>query len=143
MGIVLFIDKLLDKIGIEWRNIVFRKKSRSCGENIAIYGKIYHVNPNVYAGNNVKIYQGVTLGALSTRMGQQLSGVKRHPTIEDNVTIYSNASILGGETVIGAGSIIGGSAFIIESVPPNTRVSVKNPELTFKSPRNSSSNWDI
>lgn len=94
-------------------------------------------------GNNVKIYQGVTLGALSTRMGQQLSGVKRHPTIEDNVTIYSNASILGGETVIGAGSIIGGSAFIIESVPPNTRVSVKNPELTFKSPRNSSSNWDI
>lgn len=59
MGIVLFIDKLLDKIGIEWRNIVFRKKSRSCGENIAIYGKIYHVNPNVYAGNNVKIYPGV------------------------------------------------------------------------------------
>lgn len=94
-------------------------------------------------GNNVKIYQGVTLGALSTRMGQQLSGIKRHPTIEDNVTIYSNASILGGETVIGSGSIIGGSAFIIESVPANTRVSVKNPELTFKGPTNVVSNWDI
>ncbi len=83
-------------------------------------------------GNNVKIYQGVTLGALSTRKGQLLTGVKRHPTIEDNVTIYSNASILGGETVVGAHSTIGGSAFITESVPPYTRVSIKNPELTFK-----------
>ncbi|MBR1798107.1 MAG: serine acetyltransferase [Clostridiales bacterium] len=83
-------------------------------------------------GNNVKIYQGVTLGALSTRKGQLLSGVKRHPTIRDNVTIYSNASILGGETVIGANSTIGGNSFITESVPPNTRVSIKNFELSFK-----------
>jgi len=83
-------------------------------------------------GNNVKIYQGVTLGALSTRKGQLLTGVKRHPTIGDNVTIYSNASILGGDTVIGEHSTIGGSAFITESVPPYTRVSIKNPELTFK-----------
>lgn len=94
-------------------------------------------------GNNVKVYQGVTLGALSTRKGQQLSGVKRHPTIEDNVTIYSGSSILGGETVIGANSIIGGNAFIIESVPANTRVSVKAPELTFKGPKKSESGWDI
>jgi len=83
-------------------------------------------------GNNVKIYQGVTLGALSTRKGQLLSGVKRHPTIGDNVTIYSNASILGGDTVIGEHSTIGGSSFITESVPPYTKVSIKNPELTFK-----------
>ncbi len=82
-------------------------------------------------GNNVKIYQGVTLGALSTRSGQLLRDVKRHPTIEDNVTIYSSASILGGETVIGKGSVIGGNAFITESVPAGTRVSVKNPELSF------------
>lgn len=82
-------------------------------------------------GNNVKIYQGVTLGALSTRSGQLLRDIKRHPTIEDNVTIYSSASILGGETVIGKGSVIGGNAFITESVPPGTRVSVKNPELKF------------
>lgn len=84
-------------------------------------------------GNNVKIYQGVTLGALSTRSGQLLRDVKRHPTIEDNVTIYSNASILGGETVIGKGSIIGGSAFITESIAPGTRVSVSNPELIYTS----------
>ena len=82
-------------------------------------------------GNNVKIYQGVTLGALSTRSGQLLRDIKRHPTIEDNVTIYSSASILGGETVIGKGSVIGGNAFITSSVPPGTRVSVKNPELKF------------
>ncbi len=83
-------------------------------------------------GKNVKLYQGVTLGALSTRQGQKLMGVKRHPTIRDNVTIYSNTTILGGDTVIGANSTIGGNAFITESVPPNTRVSIKTPELTFK-----------
>ena len=87
-------------------------------------------------GNNVKLYQGVTLGALSTREGQLLQGVKRHPTICDNVTIYSNASVLGGDTVIGANSTIGGSAFITEPVPPNTRVSVKNPELKIREANN-------
>ena len=73
-------------------------------------------------GNNVKIYQGVTLGALSTRSGQLLRDVKRHPTIEDDVTIYSNATILGGETVIGKGTVIGGNCFITESVPEGSRV---------------------
>lgn len=75
-------------------------------------------------GNNVKLYQGVTLGALSTRKGQLLSEVKRHPTIGNNVTVYSNASILGGETVVGDNSTIGGGAFITSSVPENTRVNV-------------------
>ena len=73
-------------------------------------------------GNHVKIYQGVTLGALSTRGGQRLAGVRRHPTIEDNVTIYSNASVLGGNTVIGADSVIAGSAFVTESVPAGSRI---------------------
>lgn len=82
-------------------------------------------------GDHVKIYQGVTLGALSTRSGQLLRNVKRHPTIEDHVTIYSNASILGGETVIGKGCVIGGSAFITSSVAPGTRVIVNTPELSF------------
>lgn len=82
-------------------------------------------------GNNVKIYQGVTLGALSTRSGQLLRDVKRHPTIEDDVTIYSSASILGGETVIGKGVVIGGNAFITSSVPAGSRVSVRTPELTI------------
>jgi serine O-acetyltransferase len=71
-------------------------------------------------GNNVKLYQGVTLGALSVK--KEEGRRKRHPTIEDDVTIYSNATILGGETVIGRGSIIGGNVWIIESVPPNTKV---------------------
>ncbi len=83
-------------------------------------------------GEHVKIYQGVTLGGLSTSAGQGLKGVKRHPTIEDNVTIYSGASILGGETVIGEGSTIGGNAFIVTSVKPNTRVTIKNPELKYQ-----------
>jgi serine O-acetyltransferase len=75
-------------------------------------------------GNNVKLYQGVTLGALSTRKGQLLSNVKRHPTIGNNVTVYSNASILGGETVVGDNTTIGGGAFITSSVPANARINV-------------------
>lgn len=85
-------------------------------------------------GDHVKLYQGVTLGALSTRGGQRLAGVKRHPTIEDNVTIYSNASVLGGETVIGEGSVIAGSTFVTFSVPPHSRVSVKEQEITVRQP---------
>jgi serine O-acetyltransferase len=71
-------------------------------------------------GKNVKIYQGVTLGALS--VAKSLSNVKRHPTIQDDVIIYSQAVILGGETVVGQGSIIGGNAWITQSVPPNSVV---------------------
>lgn len=82
-------------------------------------------------GDNVKIYQGVTLGALSTRKGQQLKGVKRHPTIGNNVTIYSGTTILGGETVIGNDATIGGNAFIVNSVEAGMKVSAKNPELQF------------
>ncbi len=85
-------------------------------------------------GDHVKLYQGVTLGALSTRGGQRLAGVKRHPTIEDNVTIYYNASVLGGETVIGEGSVIAGSTFVTFSVPPHSRVSVKEQEITVRQP---------
>ncbi|MCL2037134.1 MAG: serine acetyltransferase [Oscillospiraceae bacterium] len=83
-------------------------------------------------GNNVKIYQGVTLGALSTRGGQSLRDVKRHPTIEDFVTIYSGASILGGDTIIGESATIGGNAFVTKSIPAQTRVSMRTPELQLK-----------
>ncbi|WP_297955470.1 serine O-acetyltransferase EpsC [uncultured Ruminococcus sp.] len=82
-------------------------------------------------GDNVKIYQGVTLGALSTRGGQSLRNKKRHPTIEDNVTIYSGASILGGGTVVGKDAVIGGNAFITRSVPAGAKVSIKNQELRY------------
>ena len=91
-------------------------------------------------GDYVKIYQGVTVGALSTRGGQKLHGKKRHPTIEDNVTIYAGASILGGETVIGHDSVIGGNAFITTSIPSNTRVSIKNQELEYKQGHNGNRN---
>nr|WP_320133671.1 serine acetyltransferase [uncultured Holophaga sp.] len=83
-------------------------------------------------GRHVKLYQGVTLGALSTRGGQGLKGVKRHPTLQDDVTVYSGASILGGETVIGQGAVIASNVFITQSVPSHTRVSTKNPELQYR-----------
>lgn len=83
-------------------------------------------------GDRVKVYQGVTLGGLSTRAGQGLRNVKRHPTIGNDVTIYSGASILGGETVIGEGCIIGGNCFITHSIPPHMRVSFSAPELKLR-----------
>lgn len=84
-------------------------------------------------GERVKLYQGVTLGGLSTRGGQNLSGIKRHPTIEDGVTIYAGATILGGETVIGSGCVIGANAFVTRSIPANTTVIMKSPELLLRS----------
>ena len=82
-------------------------------------------------GNNVKIYQGVTLGALSLAKGYLLKGQKRHPTVKDNVTIYAGASILGGDVIIGSNSVIGSNVFITESIPDNTRVVNAKPELVF------------
>ncbi len=84
-------------------------------------------------GNRVRIYQGVTLGALSIPSDavELFRNKKRHPTIEDDVIIYSNATLLGGETVIGARSVIGGNVWITESVPPDTRVILKRPELVY------------
>ena len=82
-------------------------------------------------GDHVKIYQGVTLGALSTRGGQKLKQKKRHPTIHDNVTIYSGASILGGETIVGKDVVVGGNAFITKSIPDGAKVSIKNQELRY------------
>jgi serine O-acetyltransferase len=76
-------------------------------------------------GDYVKIYQGVTLGALSIKNREATIGKKRHPTIKNNVTIYSEASILGGDTVIGENSVIGGSVWLTHSVPPGTTVIYK------------------
>jgi serine O-acetyltransferase len=78
-------------------------------------------------GDNVRLYQGVTLGATSLRSSSALRGVKRHPTVEDGVTIYAGAKILGGNTVIGAGSVIGGNVWLTESVPPGARVMAEPP----------------
>ena len=84
---------------------------------------------------HVKLYQGVTLGALSfpkDDSGQLVRGQKRHPTIEEGVVIYANATVLGGETVIGARSVIGASVSLIQSVPPNTVVTIEKPQLKFR-----------
>jgi serine O-acetyltransferase len=86
-------------------------------------------------GDHVKIYQGVTLGALSfpkDDRGNLLRGIRRHPTIEDHVTIYAGATVLGGDTIIGKGSTIGGNVWITKSVPPGTKVVIEPPELLIK-----------
>ncbi|MEN8159214.1 MAG: serine O-acetyltransferase EpsC [Myxococcota bacterium] len=83
-------------------------------------------------GDDVRIYQGVTLGAFSPRRGQRIRGVKRHPTIEDDVTIYAGATILGGETVIGRCSVISGNTTVTHSVPPNSRVVPEPPRQEIR-----------
>ena len=94
-------------------------------------------------GNNVKIYQGVTLGALSVK--KSLARRKRHPTIEDNVTIYAGATILGGETIIGHDSVVGGNVWLVSSVPPFSRV--HNPAISTRpiveSSNNGANNYQI
>lgn len=89
-------------------------------------------------GDNVKIYQSVTLGALSflkDARGRMVRGYKRHPTVRDNVTLYANATILGGDTVLGEGSTIGGSTFLVSSVPPGCTVISNAPELKVRPPK--------
>ncbi len=89
-------------------------------------------------GDNVKIYQGVTLGAKSFPLdenGNPIKHIKRHPTVGNGVVIYANATVLGGDTVIGEGSVIGASVFLNESVPPNSRVFSQHPELSIRQGR--------
>jgi serine O-acetyltransferase len=99
-------------------------------------------------GDNVKLYQGVTLGALAPAYGQMIRDQKRHPTIEDNVTIYSNSTILGGETVIGRNTTIGGNVFLTTSVPEYNVVTAEPPQLRYrqrgkKAPRNDALDFQI
>lgn len=89
-------------------------------------------------GDNVKIYQGVTLGALSIpkdERGRAIKGIKRHPTVEDDATIYANATILGGETVIGKGVTVGGNTYVKQSIVADSTVVQKTPELHVRSKR--------
>ncbi len=85
-------------------------------------------------GENVAVYQGVTLGALAPANSDSLRGKKRHPTIEDEVIIYSGATILGGDTVIGKGAVIGGNVWLTDSVPPGTKVVLAKADLVFLHP---------
>ena len=105
------------------------------GESFVIdHGTGVVVGETTEIGKNVRVYQGVTIGALSVPKGagDALRWKKRHPTIEDDVVIYSGATILGGDTVIGTRSIIGGNVWITESVPPDTTVMMENPKLIYK-----------
>jgi len=103
----------------------------SIGRSFSIdHGTGIVIGETAEIGNNVKIYQGVTLGALS--VGKELADIKRHPTIEDNVVVYAGATILGGDTIIGKNSTIGGNVFITRSIPENTVVYYNN-ELSVKS----------
>jgi serine O-acetyltransferase len=91
-------------------------------------------------GSDVKLYQGVTLGAIShpkDERGRVIRNTKRHPTAESGVTVYANATVLGGDTVLGAGSVVGGGVFLTKSVPAGARVAMKPPELTVKAPKTS------
>jgi serine O-acetyltransferase len=89
-----------------------------------------------HIGEGVKLYQGVTLGALSLpkdATGHVIRGRKRHPTVEAGSTLYANATVLGGQTVVGADSVVGGSVFLTRSIPPRSRVSLKEPDLRVMS----------
>lgn len=105
------------------------------GESFVIdHGTGVVIGETTVIGKNVRIYQGVTLGALSLPKdaGKRLRGKKRHPTIEDDVIVYSGATILGGNTIIGARSVIGGNVWITKSVPPDTKVIMETPKLVYK-----------
>ncbi len=105
------------------------------GERFVIdHGTGVVIGETTEIGHNVRIYQGVTLGALSLPKGagEKLRGRKRHPTIEDDVIIYSGATILGGDTLIGTRSVIGGNVWITHSVPPDTTVLLEEPRLVYK-----------
>lgn len=94
-------------------------------------------------GDNVKVYQGVTLGALAPAYGQALRGQKRHPTIQDDVVIYAGATILGGDTVVGRGSVIGGNVFLTKSVPERNQVVAEPPNLKYRDRRPKKDRVDV
>lgn len=104
------------------------------GENFFIdHGTGVVIGETTQIGNNVKIYQGVTLGALTVE--KSMAATKRHPTIEDNVILYAGSTVLGGKTVIGHDSVIGGNVWLTESVPPNSVVYHKS-EIKIRSGKN-------
>ena len=107
------------------------------GAEIGSYFFIDHgtgivIGETTVIGDHVKVYQGVTLGALSPRGGRRSASGKRHPTVSDGATIYSGASIFGGETVIGERSVVGSNAFLTASVDPDMRVVIQPPEIKVK-----------
>ena len=123
-------------------------RKMTTGKRVSILPPVVVARPqNITLGDDVRIYQGVTLGATSPRHGASLRGVKRHPTIENDVTIYAGATILGGDVVIGRGSVIGGNVFLLDSVPEDSKVVAEPPRhLVRQRARPGASrqlHWDI
>jgi serine O-acetyltransferase len=138
---ILYLEQvpLIPRIMGEWAHSVTGidiHPGAVIGESFFIdHGTGVVIGETTEIGNNVKIYQGVTIGALSfskDERGQMIRGTKRHPTLMSNVTVYANATILGGETVIGEHAVIGGSTWITSSVPARTVVSLAKPNQIFK-----------
>jgi serine O-acetyltransferase len=130
---------LMPRIMTEWAHTVTGvdiHPGAKIGRNFFIdHGSAVVIGETTEIGENVKLYQGVTLGALSfpkDEGGRVIRGHKRHPTVEDNVTIYANAIVLGGETVLGSNSVINGSVFLTKSIPAGSRVGMKPPELKVR-----------
>lgn len=136
MGVPL-LPRMLTEIAHSRTGIDIHPGAR-IGESFFIdHGTGVVIGETTIIGDNVKLYQGVTLGALSfpkDEKGRLIRGHKRHPTIENDVVIYAGATILGGDTVIGRGSIIGGNVWLTESVPPGSRVAQAEPKPRFLEP---------
>jgi len=117
--------RLLTEVAHRATGIDIHPGARIGGSFAIDHGTGIVIGETAVLGARVRLYQGVTLGA--ARVNKRLERVKRHPTIGDGVVIYANATILGGETVIGAGSVIGGNAWLVESVPPGSRIAYEAP----------------
>jgi serine O-acetyltransferase len=119
LGVPL-VPRLVSELGHRETGVDIHPGAR-IGRSLAIdHGTGVVIGETAVIGDRVKLYQGVTLGALSVR--KQLADTKRHPTLEDDVVVYANATILGGDTVVGAGSVIGGNVWLTKSVPPRSVV---------------------
>jgi len=131
---VSLIPRIMTEYAHNMTGIDIHPGARIGGSFFIDHGTGVVIGETTDIGNRVRIYQGVTLGALSLPKDavEKLRSEKRHPTIEDDVIIYAGVTILGGEAIIGARSVIGGNVWITESVPPDTKVFLKKPELVFK-----------
>jgi len=119
---LLFLGRLVSEIG-RWLSGIEIHPGAQIGKRLFIdHGTGVVIGETAVIGSHVKMYQGVSLVARSLAGGQQLKGIKRHPTVEDHVTIYAGTTIIGGDTVIGAGSTIGANVFLTHSVPPRSLV---------------------
>ncbi len=126
------LPRLLSEYAHERTGIDIHPKAEIGRSFFIDHGTGVVIGETAHIGNGVKLYQGVTLGALSVE--KRLMSTRRHPTIEDNVVVYANATILGGDTVIGHDTIVGGNAWITESVPPFSMVG-RNTEVRMRSSR--------